>query len=352
MSLDRETAINVVVDHYVAQDADPREQSVKDFLDDLSESHHWDALDNDENIDHVIGDNRDVFARVHGEYCSVKNAADGLQQVDPNLASEYRDAESKAETQLALSGINKNSVKSITYAHNISYVKSDAANASANDARSSADTGSAMQSHDLRLWYERLKQEAPLSDAERTRLSSALDGALNSPRDLSDAQAVTALWARRDGPGQEKHLSSSHLQNIYRVESQPVTPSQEDPRMQSRVVAGKTVYQSGEYDHRGRSNVIEDGQLGRQTTAKRLDIVHAEHGVRDRFAVEEVSVSAHTPYGSGRLSQSKEVARKPAAEPFNTFEKAANFVDQKTGKAPEPAPGASSSTRTTNRPKM
>lgn len=337
--LNREDAVYLVVGHCYHLDADPRSQSLQDVLNGIEESHHWDALDNGESAEELTtGDNAQQLKVALDQYCAVQEflESDTPPEQQPlamkHLRAEFHDAETKFR-DTAVSSMLKYDQESSTYSGNISYVKTaftDEPVSFSNPAKPEP----CMQTPELRTWHDRIKQSEPLSDSERKDLGNTLENSLTAPRALHDAQALTALWARKDGPGQEKHLSSKHLKDIYQVESQPVTPPENDKRMQSCVVAGKTVYRSAEYDHRARANVIEGNQLGRETSAKRLDIVHESGGISDKFSVQEVSLKAQTPYSSGRLSSSKEVSREPV-QTFNTFAKAADYADQKSGKKPQ-----------------
>lgn len=68
----RETLMSLVVGHFVAQDADPRESTADALLDELDEAMHWDALDSDE--DAALADSADAIRQIFDEYCAAKTA--------------------------------------------------------------------------------------------------------------------------------------------------------------------------------------------------------------------------------------------------------------------------------------
>ncbi|CAH2784402.1 MAG: hypothetical protein PPHEESC_1898 [uncultured Paraburkholderia sp.] len=63
------------------------------------------------------------------------------------------------------------------------------------------------------------------------------------------ARQVAAQLAQHEGPGSKPPFEDPTMNRVFMVESQPVTPTESDPRMQEHVVVGKTVFRSREYDH-------------------------------------------------------------------------------------------------------
>ena len=83
----RETLMSLVVGHFVAQDADPRESTADALLDELAEAMHWDALDSGE--DAALADSADAIRQIFDEYCEAKTAESSTSRILSTYAHEY-----------------------------------------------------------------------------------------------------------------------------------------------------------------------------------------------------------------------------------------------------------------------
>lgn len=180
----------------------------------------------------------------------------------------------------------------------------------------------------------REKRRHRLTGSEYKAIIQAVDNHRVDREVMQLARQVAAQLAQHEGPGSKPPFEDPTMNRVFMVESQPVTPAENDPRMQEHVVVGKTVFRSREYDHVARANVPNDrGDPGREVTAKRLDIQHEGDGVVDRYNVYQVMTNTHTTYGSGVPSTSKD-GDKTLRGTYGSFQAACDAIDTQLGMTP------------------